>query len=159
MAQEIERKFLLASDAWREEVFRSEAFCQGYLGQATAASVRVRIEGEKARLNIKQAIAGPSRKEFEYPMPVADAKVILAELCDGGVLEKQRHWIQYDGLWWEIDEFEGENAPLVVAEIELDAVDQAFEKPAWLGQEVTDDHRYYNNALAKHPYSQWGKRS
>ncbi len=161
MAVEIERKFLLAGDGWRGTVERSQPMAQGYLndlgvvtGGAQKASVRVRIEGEDAFLNIKSAQAGRQRLEFEYPVPVEEARQLL-DLCVGGRVRKQRHYVRHGGHLWEIDEFEGDNAGLVVAEIELDAVDEVFERPDWLGAEVTDLPRYYNLALADRPWSTW----
>lgn len=161
MAIEIERKFLLAGDAWRAQVVRSTRMAQGYLNDADAvgaghqqASVRVRIAGEAGHLNIKSREVGMQRQEFEYAIPLADAQALLA-LCVGGRIEKRRHHVQYGGHLWEIDEFEGDNAGLVVAEIELSAVDEVFERPDWLGIEVTDQPRYYNLVLAQRPYSQW----
>jgi len=163
MGVEIERKFLLAGDGWRAAVERTQAMAQGYLndldvlaGGGQKASIRVRIEGEAAFLNIKSAQAGPSRLEFDYPVPVEDARQLL-DLCVGGLVRKQRHYVRHGGHLWEIDEFEGENAGLVVAEIELDAVDEAFARPDWLGAEVTELRRYYNLALADRPYSQWSE--
>lgn len=161
MAMEIERKFLLAHDGWRSAVERTQVMAQGYLNDLAAvaggtqkASVRVRIEGHAAFLNIKSAHAGRQRQEFDYPVPVDDARQLL-ELCVGGRVGKQRHYVRHGGHLWEIDEFEGDNAGLVVAEIELDAVDAQFPRPDWLGAEVTDLPRYYNLALAAHPYAAW----
>ncbi|KAA9133263.1 CYTH domain-containing protein [Marinihelvus fidelis] len=155
MALEIERKFLLASDAWRDEVERSVPMHQGYLG-GQGVSVRVRIAGDRALINIKQNRLGMAREEFEYPVPMADG-LRLMKLAGGGRVEKTRHYVRRDGVLWEIDEFEGDNAGLVVAEIELDDPDQVFVHPDWLGAEVTDEERYYNVALATHPYSQWSQ--
>lgn len=161
MALEIERKFLLASDAWRVRVARSERMAQGYLNDAESVtagrqnvSVRVRIAGEVAHLNIKSRELGASRQEFEYPLPVHEAEALLA-LCVGGRIGKCRHYVTHEGHLWEIDEFDGDNTGLVVAEIELSAVDEAFAKPDWLGSEVTDQSRYYNLMLAERPYCQW----
>lgn len=164
MAVEIERKFLLAGDGWRAMVERSQPMAQGYLNDLAAvaggsqkASVRVRIEGDVAFLNLKSAVAGRQRLEFEYPVPVDDARQLL-ELCVGGLVSKQRHYVRHGGHLWEIDEFEGDNAGLVVAEIELDAVEARFPRPDWLGSEVTDLPRYYNLALAAHPYAHWSEQ-
>ncbi len=156
MAIEIERKFLLASDAWRAEVAASERLAQGYLGNAERASVRVRIGAGHAFLNIKSRELGAQRQEFEYEVPLADAEQLL-QLCLPGRIEKIRHHVRHAGMLWEIDEFLGDNAGLVVAEIELDQPEQRFERPAWLGAEVTDDERYYNIALAQRPYALWGR--
>jgi adenylate cyclase len=161
MAIEIERKFLVSGDAWKTQAHAVIEMAQGYLNDVGAvesgsqkASVRVRLEGESARLNIKSRQLGHSRQEFEYPMPVADARQLL-ELCVGGLVHKRRHLVQVGLHLWEVDEFLGDNAGLVVAEIELGHPDEAFAKPAWATQEVTDQGRYYNLALADHPYSQW----
>ena len=163
MGIEIERKFLVTSNAWRSAADKVVPMAQGYLNDlamvdsgAMQASVRVRIEGDAAFLNIKSREAGPSRQEFDYEIPVADARALLA-LCVGGIVEKRRHYVERAGHPWEIDEFLGENAGLVVAEIELDHADEAFERPDWLGSEVTDDPRYYNLALASHPYTRWAR--
>ena len=155
MGIEIERKFLVTGDAWRGEASRALEMHQGYLaGEGGRASVRVRLEGHQARLNIKASVIGAARAEYEYPMPVDDARTLLETLCVGS-LHKRRHYIEREGLTWEIDEFLGANAGLVVAEIELDSVEQAFTRPQWLGRELTDDRRYYNHYLALHPYSTW----
>ena len=153
MAVEIERKFLTASDAWRACILRSKRIKQGYLG-GDACSVRVRIAGDEASLNIKSKTVGVSRDEFEYVIPMVDAQALLA-LSTGPKILKTRHWVEHAGACWEIDEFEGENAGLIVAEIELDAIDAGFERPDWLGTEVTDDVRYYNVNLMREPYSRW----
>jgi adenylate cyclase len=161
MGIEIERKFLLAGDGWRAAAHKVVPMAQGYLNEfcmvdsgAMQASVRVRIEGEQARLNIKSREAGPSRQEFDYLIPLADGRALLA-LCVGGLIDKRRHYVEYAGHLWEIDEFLGDNAGLLVAEIELDHVDEVFARPAWLGAEATHAQRYYNLALAARPYSQW----
>lgn len=155
MGIEIERKFLVNGDGWRQQAQRSLEMRQGYLaGEGGKASVRVRLEGDEARLNIKAAVVGAARAEYEYPMPPDDARKLLGTLCVG-TLEKVRYYIERDGLTWEIDDFLGANAGLVVAEVELDSVDQTFSLPEWLGRELTDDRRYYNHYLATHPYSTW----
>lgn len=154
MAIEIERKFLLASDAWRAQVSRSIPMDQGYLG-GERASVRVRVAGEEAWLNIKAKQRGSARLEFEYAIPVDEAQQMLDALALPGRIRKVRHHVTVGRHLWEIDEFAGDNAGLVVAEIELEHADEAFARPDWLGAEVTDDIRYYNAALAEHPYSRW----
>ncbi|HEX4894899.1 MAG TPA: CYTH domain-containing protein [Solimonas sp.] len=155
MALEIERKFAVLGQDWRSEVARSLEMRQGYLaGEGGRASVRVRLEGDAARLNIKAAVVGAARDEYEYPMPPDECRRILETLCVGRV-EKIRHYIERDGLIWEVDEFLGDNAGLVVAEVELASEDQVFARPAWLGRELTDDRRYYNHHLALHPYRTW----
>lgn len=155
MALEIERKFLVVDASWRDAAHASEHFAQGYLNDRGRASVRVRIAGEHANLNLKAARVGTSRAEYEYPIPLAEAREILDDLTLTPPVEKIRHWVVHGGHTWEIDEFTGANAPLVVAEIELDDAEASFEHPGWLGAEITDDERYYNHALAFAPYSQW----
>lgn len=161
MGIEIERKFLIADDSWRSQVEHSEPIAQGYLVGAQAlregharASVRARLAGEQAWLNIKAATPGIARAEFEYPIPVDDARALLASLCDG-VLEKVRHHVRVDGVLFEVDEFNGDNDGLIVAEVELPAVDAPFPRPSWLGREVSTLARYYNVNLIAHPYRQW----
>jgi adenylate cyclase len=161
MPIEIERKFLLANDGWRTAIERSEPIAQGYLVGAQAlrdgtarASVRARLAGEQAWLNIKAATPGIARAEFEYAIPASDAQTLLATLCDG-VLQKVRHHVRIDGVLFEVDEFGGDNGGLIVVEVELPAVDAAFPRPAWLGREVSALTRYYNVNLIAHPYRQW----
>jgi adenylate cyclase len=161
MAIEIERKFLLASDAWRAAIERSESLAQGYLVGAQAlrdgsarASVRARLAGDKAWLNIKAATQGIARTEFDYPIPLDDARTLLDSMCDG-VVEKVRHHVRVDGVLFEIDEFSGDNDGLIVAEVELPTEDAAFPRPSWLGREVSELARYYNVNLIGHPYRQW----
>lgn len=157
MPLEIERKFLLRHDGWRREVARSIPMRHGYLTQlGSRASVRVRVEGAVGKLNIKAAVVGAARAEYEYEIPAAEAEEVLSTLCSGLIL-KTRHYIERDGLTWEIDVFEGDNAGLVVAEVELEAVDQEFFRPDWVGTEVTEQQRYYNQALAKRPYREWSE--
>jgi len=156
MPVEIERKFLVLGDAWRREVVRSRHMAQGYLAgpPSSRCSVRVRVAGEEAWLNIKSATPGVERDEYEYPIPLADAERLLATLA-GDQVEKIRHDIERDGHVFEIDEFLGANEGLVVAEIELAHADEVFARPAWLGREVSDLERYYNVNLATRPYSLW----
>ena len=161
MAIEIERKFLLHDASWRARIVRSRRFAQGYLVGAAAhaaglarASVRVRVADADAWLNIKSARTTIEREEFEYPIPRADAERMLAQLC-GPIVEKIRHDVPVDGFVFEVDEFLGANAGLVVAEIELPAADAVFPRPAWLDREVSRDARYLNVHLAEYPYSTW----
>lgn len=162
MGIEIERKFLLCNPSWRARVHAVQYMTQGYLSPAPAldqgpvagASVRVRIADQAAYLNLKSHARGIQRQEFDYPIPLDDAQALLA-LCDGRRLEKRRHLVQHGRWLWEIDEFLGDNAGLAVAEIELKAVDEVFERPDWLGPEVTDQTRYYNVMLAQRPYALW----
>jgi adenylate cyclase len=157
MPVEIERKFLVSGDAWRQAVARSELFRQGYLATTASSSIRVRIGAERGWISVKGRCVGMSRPEYEYEIPVAEATEMLGTLCDEGRLEKVRHWIPVGGRVWEVDEFLGSNAGLVVAELEIETEDAEFERPAWLGREVTDDVRYYNASLARRPYGSWGR--
>lgn len=161
MGIEVERKFLVSGDNWRAHAKRSAQMAQGYLNDARAlaegreqCSVRVRIAGEKAFLNLKSRQLGPRRQEFEYQVPLPDGREMLA-LCVGGVIEKIRHYVDHGDHLWEVDEFLGDNAGLLVAEIELDSVEERFAIPAWAGREVTEHARYYNLALAAHPFKHW----
>lgn len=155
MALEIERKFLVKSDDWRGQVSSRELLRQGYLTGGARCSIRARIAGDHAWLNIKARRSGMTRLEFEYPIPLADADEILNELANGPLLEKYRHRIEAGPHVWEIDEFLGANAGLIVAEIELPTESADFERPDWLGEEVTEDERYYNFNLAQKPYTEW----
>jgi adenylate cyclase len=157
MGTEIEHKFLVRSDAWRDAVTRTVRYRQGYLDTGTggACSVRVRIDGEEARLNIKSATLGTRRTEFDFPIPLADGNAILEQLCARPFIDKVRHYVEHAGHRWEIDVFEGDNAGLVVAEVELQGVDEPFQRPDWLGEEVSHDPRYYNVSLVRHPYKDW----
>lgn len=155
MPIEIERKFLVRDDRWRAAATRALPMVQGYLGGGDGkASVRVRLEGDVGKLNIKAAVVGMTRAEFEYDIPAADARALLDQLCVG-VVEKVRHWVPHAGRTWEVDQFGGANDGLVTAELELGDERETFERPDWLGDEVTHDRRYYNQALALHPYSAW----
>lgn len=154
MGIEIERKFLVGGDGWRQPPERQTRFSQGYLSRDPARTVRVRLAGEHAFLTIKGATQGATRAEFEYEIPPADARQLLA-MSDGPVVDKVRHLCEHEGMTWEVDEFLGANAGLVVAEIELQSEGQAFARPAWLGEEVTGDARYVNANLAVKPFSAW----
>ena len=161
MGIEIERKFLVTGDGWRAAAHEVVPMAQGYLNDLAAmdngamkASVRVRIAGDEAFLNLKSRELGRTRQEFDYAIPVDDARALLA-LCVGGMDDKRRHYVTHEGHLWEVDEFFGDNAGLVVAEIELAGADEAFARPDWIGAEVTDASRYYNLALATRPFAQW----
>ena len=154
MPREIERKFLLKSDAWRTEVRRSRQMSQGYLASGGRASVRVRIAGEAAWLNIKIGAMVASRQEYEYAVPLNEAQELL-DAVEGPLIEKTRHYVEQGGATFEIDEFHGDNAGLIVAEIELEREDAPFPRPPWLGAEVTQLRRYYNVCLVTHPYRAW----
>jgi adenylate cyclase len=155
MIYEIERKFMVRDDSWRFSSGQAKFIRQGYLMRNGSVSLRVRIiDRVKATLTVKSAVAGIRRLEFEYEIPLTDGVVLLG-LREGGVVEKHRYRLPWDGFVWEIDVFQGENQGLVVAEIELPHEDKAFEKPHWLGREVTSDRRYSNASLAKLPFQKW----
>ena len=152
--QEIERKFLVAGD-FREEVSGAGRIVQGYLSSTPGRTVRVRIRDGRGYLTIKGPARGLTRFEWEKEIPADEAEQLLA-LCTEGVIDKTRHLVPAsDGHVWEVDEFHGDNAGLVVAEIELDSEDEPFVRPAWLGAEVTGDRRYYNSSLMRRPYKEW----
>ncbi|MEN6472845.1 MAG: CYTH domain-containing protein [Syntrophaceae bacterium] len=153
MAKEIERKFLVTGDAWRTGI-SGMLYRQGYI-PAQGCSVRVRTTEETGYLTIKARDQGITRTEFEYAIPLTDASEMLSRFCTGTLIEKIRYRVEYAGLVWEIDEFTGANAGLIVAEVELEHEDQALEKPEWVGAEVTHDRRYLNSTLARQPYSLW----
>ncbi|HMQ12738.1 MAG TPA: CYTH domain-containing protein [Candidatus Competibacter phosphatis] len=155
MAVEIEHKFLVRDERWRREVERSVRMRQGYLTSDARCSVRVRVAGDQGYLNVKSGTLGIQRSEYEYPIPLAEAEEILDTLCEQPLLEKTRHFVRFGGHLWEIDEFEGDNAGLIVAEVELSRIDEPFDQPDWLGADVSHDIRYYNSQLARHPYRTW----
>ena len=155
MAEEIERKFLVTGNAWHAG--KSRDYRQGYLSIDKQRTVRVRIAGDTAFLTVKGLTEGATRAEYEYPIPVADAKAMLETLCLRPIIEKRRYRIDHGAMTWEIDEFLGENAGLVVAEIELETAQQSFDKPAWIGEEVTTDPRFFNANLVASPYTTWEK--
>jgi adenylate cyclase len=154
---EIERKFLLAGTGWRA-LGQPVLLRQGYLSSQRERVVRVRVEGERAYLTIKGASVGATRAEWEYPIPLADANELLERLCEQPIIEKLRRRIEFGGNVWEVDEFLGVNQGLVVAEIELTAENQPFDKPEWIGAEVTHDQRYFNSNLVREPFSRWQAR-
>lgn len=156
MAKEIERKFLVTGSEWKA-LGSPVVYCQGYLNSSPQRTVRVRIAGDHAFLTIKGPNKGAVRSEFEYPLPVEDARAMLEELAEKPIIEKTRTIVHWQDHIWEVDEFAGVNAGLVVAEIELTDEAQAFVKPSWVGKEVTGDARYYNSSLVSHPYSSWKK--
>lgn len=156
MKQEIERKFLVKGDFMREAV-ESIRIAQGYLSSVPERTVRIRIQGEDGFLTIKggSGTNGISRCEWETAIPLPEAKELLA-LCEPGIIDKTRYIIPtVNGRAWEVDRFHGDNESLIVAEIELGSEEEAFDKPSWLGEEVTGDPRYYNAALTKNPYKNW----
>lgn len=154
MGVEIERKFLVTGDAWRTQG-KGTYMRQGYISADPSRIVRVRIEGEFAKLTIKGKATGISRGEWEYNIPVDEAQQLLDSICQQPLIEKTRYRILRDGLTWEVDEFAGDNQGLVVAEVELESEHQKFAKPEWLGEEVSHDHRYANSSLLKHPFKNW----
>jgi adenylate cyclase len=157
MALEIERKFGVSGDGWKLLVGRTRRLRQAYLTKNGRLSIRVRIDGDvSGTLTIKAARSGLERHEYEYTIPLTDAEELMLQR-EGSIISKVRHIVPIDGLNWEIDVFDGENAGLVIAEIELDRADRTFEQPEWLGEEVTGDRRFYNADLAKHPYKSWAK--
>lgn len=154
MATEIERKFLVRDDSWRQ-LGKASHFRQGYLCTEPGRSVRVRVAGDKGFLTIKGKTVNATRTEYEYVIPQPDADAMLEELCERPLIEKTRYRIDHEGLVWEVDEFEGENAGLVVAEVELLSENQDIAMPSWIGEEVTADPRYYNASLIANPFSRW----
>lgn len=154
MGTEIERKFLVRGDAWREGA-TAEPIRQGYLHATKDISIRVRRTGGHAFLTVKGSQVGATRAEYEFEIPVDDAEAMLGALCQRPLIEKVRHTLDHRGVTWEVDVFEGENAGLIVAEVELDSEDQNVALPQWVGAEVTNDPRYLNVNLAKNPYSRW----
>ena len=172
MGIEIERKFLLKNDDWKSLVSKSTVFKQGYLvsgnnsddqnldGQNLEqgkSSVRIRVEGDSANINIKSMTLSITRQEYEYPIPLGDALKMLDELCEQPLVEKTRHIVKYDNHKWEIDVFSGANKGLVVAEIELNDEAEKFSIPSWIGREVSDQVKYYNVNLIHNPYSNWNE--
>jgi len=154
MAVEIERKFLLQGDGWRG-LAPGKHYRQGYLSTVAARTVRVRVIEDSGYLTIKGATSNATRAEYEYVIPVEDAHAMLDTLCERPLIEKTRYRIEYQGMIWEVDEFAGENAGLLLAEVELDSADQVIALPDWVGKEVTGEPRYYNANLIANPFSQW----
>jgi len=154
VAKEIERKFLVKGDVWRS-LAKGTPCRQGYLNSARERTVRIRTMGKKAFLTIKGPVVGATRSEYEYEIPLADCNAMLEALAEKPIIEKKRYQVPFGGLVWEIDEFFGDNAGLVVAEVELDSEGQTVRKPEWLGEEVTGDSRYFNSNLIKHPFTRW----
>lgn len=159
MGREIERKFLVRSEDWRKNAEGMD-YKQGYISTAKEHTVRVRRVGKRGFLTIKgeNKNKGISRTEFEYDIPAEDADAMLAELCEGPLIEKKRYKIEHKGLTWEVDEFFGDNAGLILAEVELESEDQQVDLPEWIGEEVSGDPRYYNANLPRHPWREWGAK-
>ncbi|MDA7501922.1 CYTH domain-containing protein [Chitinophagales bacterium] len=156
MGLEIERKYLVQGDAWRKEA-KAVLFVQGYILAEKDRVVRIRLEGEKAKITIKQELTSRVRNEYEYAIPVEDAEEMLENLCAKPLIKKHRHFLNFEEHEWVIDEFMGENEGLIVAELELNDAEQEFPKPQWLGEEVTEDKRYYNAVLSQFPFKRWAK--
>jgi adenylate cyclase len=154
MSQEIERKFLVINDSYRS-LGLPRHIHQGFLSADKERIVRIRIHGDLAFLTIKGIAKGITRAEYEYEIPLADAKYMIENLCLKPTIEKYRYKINIDGNTWEVDEFLGDNEGLVIAEIELQNEGQEFPKPEWTGVEVSGDPRYYNANLVKNPYKNW----
>jgi len=154
MGVEIERKFLIISDAYKEGA-QGKVYRQGYLNTEKERIVRVRIVGDEAFLTIKGLSRGIQRTEFEYSIPLSDATQLLEDLCQKPLIEKTRYKVPFEGHTWEIDEFHGENEGLVVAEIELSHRKEHFSKPPWVGKDVSHDWRYFNSNLLVHPFTSW----
>jgi len=155
MPVEIERKYLLRNNDWQLNADQGTNYMQGYIIGSDKASVRVRIQGTQAFINIKSATLGIKRQEFEYAIPLDEAEELLSSLCEKPLVKKTRYFVIENSDKWEVDVFSDENEGLVVAEIELQSEDQNIELPSWCGQEVSEDPRYYNVNLAKHPFSKW----
>ena len=154
MGREIERKFLVIGDGWREGAV-GRLYRQGYLSADPLRTVRVRSDGRSGFLTVKGPNRGAARDEYEYEIPLADAEEMLDRLRTGPLVEKTRYLVPHAGLVWEVDVFEGENRGLVVAEVELEGEDQPVQLPSWIGREVTGDERYYNVNLANNPFRSW----
>ena len=154
MGIEIEKKFLLTGTEWKQLAVGT-AYRQGYLNSVKERTVRVRTINDNGFLTVKGISVGATRLEYEYEIPLEDAQALLNELCEKPLIEKNRYKVDFGGFIWEIDEFFGENDGLIVAEIELESEDQTFDKPGWVGEEVTGDPRYFNSNLIKNPYSKW----
>jgi len=155
MAIEIERKFLVRSGDWRSEVAATRRITQGYLANTASSSVRVRLADGQGTLSVKAMTPGLSREEFEYEVPAGDARQMLASLCEGPRVEKQRHIVVVADHRFEVDEFGGDNDGLVIAELELEDESQAGPRPTWLGDEVTRHPRYYGFRLSRYPFLTW----
>lgn len=154
MGVEIERKFLLVGEDWRA-LGEPVLLRQGYLCSDPMRTVRVRVEGGQGTLTIKGKSSGATRGEWEYPIPLDEASELLDRLCARPLIEKYRRRIPHGGHTWEVDEFLGANQGLAVAEIELSSENESFDLPGWIGAEVTDDPRYFNSNLIRHPFTQW----
>lgn len=155
MAIEIERKFLLKNDSWRESCIKKTQLRQGYLSSSAGCTVRVRVSDEEGWITVKGRTRGIARSEFEYLIPKNDAENMLLEFAGDNVVEKTRYFVEYKGVQWMIDEFSGRNLGLFLAEIELESEEAVFEKPEWLGEDISNDYRYSNSNLSRNPYLNW----
>lgn len=158
MPLEIERKFLVRGEGWRDQG-GGIPYRQGYLSTVPDRTVRVRLVRDKGYLTIKGVSVGATRAEYEYEIPAVEASEMLDNLCERPLIEKTRYRVEYQGLVWEVDEFDGDNAGLIIAEVEIDAEDQAIILPDWVGNEVTGDPRYYNANLITDPFTSWSHES
>ncbi|WP_272519892.1 CYTH domain-containing protein [Providencia sp. PROV223] len=156
MAKEIERKFLVSGDSWRE-LANGVRYTQGYLNSQKERTVRIRTIDDKAFLTIKGITVGITRTEYEYEIPHADCVTMLTQLAEQPIIDKKRYKIPFDGLIWEVDEFFGVNEGLIVAEVELSDENQSFKKPEWVGDEISSDPKYFNSNLVANPYTTWKK--
>lgn len=154
MGQEIERKYLVKNNDWRKGA-KEVSYRQGYLSTANERTVRVRIIDDKGFLTVKGKTVGVTRAEYEYEIPASDANEMLSELCEKPIIEKKRSKIEFKGLSWEVDEFFGDNYGLIIAEVELTSEDQQIFLPSWIGDEVSNDSKYYNSSLTKSPFKNW----
>jgi adenylate cyclase len=156
MAKEIERKFLVKGDGWRD-LGSGKPYRQGYLSTVKERTVRIRTAGDKGFVTIKGINVGATRSEYEYEIPLGDANEMLERLCEQPLIEKTRYRIPLDSLTWEVDEFHGVNHGLITAEVELKDEQQAVSLPGWIGTELTGDPRYYNSSLVAHPFTTWSR--
>ena len=156
MAQEIERKFLVKDDVFKMEAYSSARIAQGYLSSVPERTVRIRVKGDHGYITVKGINSGDgtSRYEWEKEIPEDDARALL-DLCEPGMIDKTRWFVEYGGHTFEVDEFHGDNEGLVVAELELTSCSEPYSRPDWLGDEVTGDKKYYNSELAAHPFRKW----
>ncbi|MCU7926316.1 MAG: CYTH domain-containing protein [Candidatus Thiodiazotropha sp. (ex Dulcina madagascariensis)] len=155
MPLEIERKYLVINDNWKDHVVSQVAIKQGYLATTSKASIRVRLAGEEANLNIKSRTVGLSRSEYEYPILLENAQEMLDNLVAGAVIDKVRYKVRCGDHLWDLDVFHGANRGLLVAEVELSSEEETFQMPDWAGEEVSMDTRYYNASLVNHPFCDW----
>jgi len=156
MPREIERKYRVKGNGWRDHG-AGVPYRQGYLSTVAERTVRVRLIRDKGYLTIKGITVGATRAEYEYQIPADEASEMLDNLCERPLIEKTRYRVEHEGLTWEVDEFDGDNAGLIIAEVELDEEDQAIVLPDWIGEEVTADRRYYNANLIANPFTRWPK--